>query len=206
MSRQRRPGTIDWVKSESKQIVLDDLEAGLVSLDDTDTAEDLYYGMYQYTPEFIAENVQFQQFKARLQDHRKQIRPQIEAPQFEMAALAHDRLLTPKRTHNSRGEKIFYLTQANSFLEQDIRDNKHRRMTPSELKATRQEYAEWPLRIFDGRIRQMIRRQRFINYLNDKREEEKLARQLRRMNLGLPAETPQERRNRRMEVEEDESL
>ena len=30
-------GNIDWFNSESKQIVLDDLEARVISLDDTDT-------------------------------------------------------------------------------------------------------------------------------------------------------------------------
>ena len=52
--------TIDWKNSESKQIVIDDLEAGVVSMDESDTAEDLFYGMCQFTPEFIAEKVPFE--------------------------------------------------------------------------------------------------------------------------------------------------
>ena len=39
---QRNPETIDWAKSLSKQLVLDNLENHVISLDESDTAEDLY--------------------------------------------------------------------------------------------------------------------------------------------------------------------
>lgn len=196
---QRNPNTIDWTNSESKAIVLDDLESGSISIDNSDTAEDLYYGMYQFTPEFITEGVKFEQFKARLRDHRKQVKDRMERSSWEMAALAHDRLMQPKKTHNIRGEKVFYLTPAYRLLAMDVAANKHQIMTPSELKLSRPEYAEWNLKLFDQRIRQAIRRKRFVNYLNDKREDKESERKGRRRTLGLPEETPLEQRQRMVE-------
>lgn len=190
------PGTMDWRNSESKQIVLDDLEAGVISLDETDTAHDLYYGMYQYTPEFIAEKVLFPQFELRLKDHREQLRPKFEAPSFEAAALAHDRYLCPKKTHNQRGEKIFYWSDAMNLLKQDVANKKHEMMSPSELRLSRPVYQEFSLRVFDQRIRQAIRKERLINWKNDTRQETQEERHKRRRELGLTEETPQELRER----------
>ena len=196
----RKPGTIDWTNSESKQIVLDDLEAGVISMDNTDTAEALYYGMYQYSPEFIAEKVLFEQFKVRLKDHRKQLQRKSNSTQLEMAALAHDRLLFPKKTHNEKGEKIFYWTEGMKLLKQDIDDGLHLKMTPSQLQKMRPvEYGEFSPKIFGRRIRQAIRKKRLINWKNDKREEAKKERIERRRELGLLDETPQEHRERMLE-------
>ena len=180
---QRNPGTIDWSKSLSRKLVLDDLEEGIISLDETDTAEDLYEFVYKDTPEFIMENVGFQQFKNRLKDHRSQVSKRHEAAQMEIAALEHDLDLFPIRTHNDRGEKKFYLTEAYKKLAEDISEKKHETMTPSELKASRPEYAEWPLKIFDGRIRQAIRRARMVNWRNDKREAKEKKRREKREKL-----------------------
>lgn len=192
----RNPETIDWGKSESKQIVLDDLEARVISLDNTDSAEDLYYGMYCNTPEFITEKVGFKQFRDRLRDHRKQVKVKLEAPGWETAALAHDRLLFPKKTHNQRGEKIFYLSEAYPLLIQDVVAKKHLQMKPSQLKASRPEYGDFSLAIFDQRIRQAVRKERLINWMEDKRNAEIQERKERRRNLGLSEETPLEQLQR----------
>ena len=69
-------------------------------------------------------------------------------------------------------------------------------MTPSQLRASRPQYQEFPLRIFDGRVRQAIRKHRFINWMNDKREEVLAERKAYRKELNLPEETPREQRER----------
>lgn len=161
-------------------MVLDDLENGVISLDNSDSAHDLYHNMYKHTAEFIVERVEYEQFRDRLRDHRAQVGRRHEAAQWEMAALAHDRQLFPIRTHNDRGEKKFYLSTAGALLAEDVKQEKHKTMKPSELRASRPEYAEFPLKIFDGRIRQAIRRERMVNWRSDKREElEKEQRQRR---------------------------
>ena len=153
---KRNPGTINWAKSLSRQVVLDDLENGVISLDETDTAEELYHFVYKHTQEFMLEKVLFPQFKKRLEDHRAQVKKRHKASQWESAALAHDKELFPTRTHNDRGEKKFYLTEAYNLLAQDVQEKKYLLMTPSELKASRPEYGEFTLGVFDGRIRHAI--------------------------------------------------
>ena len=196
-AEKEKPKTIDWLNSESKQVVLDDLQSGLISLDTTDTAHDLYYGMYQFAPEFIAEGVQYNQFRARFNDHRKAIKKQQDRSEWETAALAHDRLIFPKKTHNARGERVFYMTDAARQLAQDVEDQLHVTLKPSGLRALRQDlYGEWPLKTFDQRIRQAVQRKKFVNYLSDKRLEKEMERKEKRKALKLPEETPKERYER----------
>ena len=188
----RNTETIDWTKSESRQIVLDDLELGVISLDESDTAEELFYGMYQHTPEFIVEKVRFEQFKKRLKDHREQVKRAKGAPDWEFAALQHDRNIFEKKTHNHRGEKIFYWSDAWPLLIKDVAAKRHIAMKPQELKATRREYDNFTLKIFDWKIRQVVRREKLINWKNDKREAEMEERKARRIALNLPEKNPQE--------------
>lgn len=201
--KEKASDLIDWAKSESKQIVLDDLENGAISLDDTDKAEDLFENMYKHTPEFILEKVPFRQFRDRLRDHRKALQTRDDRIAWETACYAHDRLVYPTTTHNSRGEKKFYLTPAAALLTQDIEDGKHLRMKPSELQASRPEYQEFSRVIFDGRIRQAIRKRRMVNYMNDKRLEEEMERRMQRLNLGLPGETPWQKQQRLEQEQQD---
>lgn len=193
---QKSKKTIDWTNSESKQIVWDDLEAGIISIDTTDKARDLYFGMYCHIPEFILEGVTYEQFRNRLNDHRKVFQNRAQTVSRECAALAHDRLLYPQRSHNDRGEKIFHLTEAFQLLKQDVANKLHKKMKPSKLKQTRAEYADFSLQVFDRKIRQAVRRERLINWLNDKREEAIMQRREHRKELGLPEETPMEKYKR----------
>jgi len=181
---RRNPGTIDWTKSLSRQMVLDDLENGVVSVDETDSAEDLYYLFYVHTDEFKREKVLFRQFRDCLRDHREQVKKRQEASQWEMAAFAHDNAIFPTRTHNDRGEKKFYLTPAYRLLAKDVGNKLHQLMTPSQLKASRPEYEEFSNKVFDGRIRQAIRRERMVNWRNDKREADEKKLNKRRQELA----------------------
>jgi hypothetical protein len=54
---------------------------------------------------------------------------------------------------------------AKLLLRQDVKDEKHATMTPSELKSTRQEYKQFELVIFKRRIYQEVRRKKFFHYL-----------------------------------------
>ena len=188
----RSPGTIDWAKSESRQILLDDLEAGVISLDESDTAHELFYGMYQHTPEFIAEEVGFEQFKKRLKSHCKQVKCAKEAPVWQYAALQHDRNIFEKKTHNQRGKKIFYWSDAWPLLIQDVAAKRHITMKPKELKTTRREYDNFSLKIFNWKVRQVVRGERLINWKNDKREADIEEQKARCRALNLSEKTPQE--------------
>jgi hypothetical protein len=67
----RRQGWIEWRSSRARAILLIDLNAGLLSLDENELSAQQAWEKYRHRPEFRA--VPFVQFSARLKDHRKQV-------------------------------------------------------------------------------------------------------------------------------------
>ena len=163
------PDWIDWRTSQAKEIILEDLEEGILSLDENEVSAEDAWEVYRHLPEFVAPGVVFSQFKERLKDHRKQVMKRRNQSEREIQALAHDRQLYPRQTHNHRGEPVFDLSIAKQFLKEDVRNNKHTTMTPSELQKTRPEYMTFKPNKFKHRIYQEVRRQKFIFYLELKR-------------------------------------
>jgi hypothetical protein len=62
---------VDWRKSDARAIVLRHLEEGLLSLDENEVSAETAWRMFKEKPQF--KHVEFDQFKLRLRDHRKQI-------------------------------------------------------------------------------------------------------------------------------------
>lgn len=170
--RKRREGFIDWRNSEAKAALLKHLLDGVLTLDESEvSAEEAWATRYSNMTEFA--NVVFEQFKLQLKAHRKLIKEKTSAANVQEAALQHDRRIYPEKTHYESGRPIFRMSPAQSLLGADVRDGRHREMTPATLKSSRPEYDEWALPIFRQRIYQEVRRQKFINYLEWKREESK---------------------------------
>jgi hypothetical protein len=175
MPKSRRPGWIDWAKSAAKQIILDDLDRGVLPVDEAElSAEEAWDLVYSQMYEFIRpETVVFSQFKERLRDHRKKQGALVTRAAWESEALAHDRRLFPRRTENNRGEPVFDLSAAKLLLRADVAEGKQNRMTPGQLQKSRVEYEPFSTVKFKHRIYQEVRRQKFINYLNMRREQGK---------------------------------
>jgi hypothetical protein len=134
------------------------------------SAEEAWEICYQHMEEFITPKpVVFSQFKERLRDHRKQVGANVTRAGVESAALARDRLLFPRQTENHRGEPFFDLHPAKLLLRSDVKEGLHREMTPTQLQNSREEYKGFPAKKFKHRIYQEVRRQKFINYLNQRR-------------------------------------
>ena len=87
----------------------------------------------------------------------------------ESECLAHDRRLFPRQTENHRGEPVFDLSAAKLLLRADVEEGKHNQLTPSQLQASRLEYHPFNAKKFKHHIYQEVRRQKFINYLNQRR-------------------------------------
>jgi hypothetical protein len=164
----RRPGWIDWKASSAKQIILDDLENGVLPVNEEDCSAEDAWTLYSKMAEFVP--VVFSQFKERLRDHRKQCRQQITRADRESEMLAHDRQLFPRQMENHRGEPVFDLSAAKMLLRADVREGKHLTMTPSQLQQTRPAaYGPFDPRKFKHRIYQEVRREKFLNHLASKR-------------------------------------
>ena len=87
-----------------------------------------------------------------------------------------DRELHPRSTRNNRGELVFDLSEAKELLREDVNNKLHEQMTPLQRKATRDHYKPFSNKVFKERIYQEVRYQKYLYYLNKKREKEKEAR------------------------------
>jgi hypothetical protein len=163
----RRPGWIDWKASRARQIILDDLEHGVLPVDEEECSIEEAWRFYSQMAEFVP--VAFSQFKERVKGHRKQCREQITRSDLELEMLAHDRQLFPRQMVNHRGEPGFDLSAAKMLLRADVKEGKHLRMTPSQLQLSQAAYAPFDPRKFKHRIYQEVRREKFLNYLAKKR-------------------------------------
>jgi hypothetical protein len=168
-----RPGWIKWVKCAAKHIIMDDLLCGILPLGDEEmSAEEAWELQYEHMAEFIRDGVVFSQFKAGLADHRAKVVKDMTRSTYERDALTHDRLLHPRQMMNHRGAPVFNLLPAKLLLREDIKDRKHLRMSPSQLRQSRIAiYGMFGLSEFKRRIYQAVRREKFINWMDDKRQQ-----------------------------------
>lgn len=164
----RRQGWIDWRKSEAKATLMYDLEHDFIPLVAEEMPASECWEIYQHCPEFAG--VQFDQFEARLKDHRVAVAKMKDASFYDEEAFIHDRRLYPRKTHNQRGDAVFDKSDAQEKLREDVRNKKHKRMSPTDLYWSRREYYEvFSLDKFRGRIYQEERHQKFIFYLARRR-------------------------------------
>ena len=190
MAQSSKDGWIDWRNSESRSILLLDLESGVLPLDIT--AQEAWE-IYALEPVFIVEGVVFDQFKARLAGHRKQVRRDHAQRQHEEAALVHDRQLYPRAFVNHRAEPVFDMSEAKTFLEQDVECGKPQTMTMSALHHSRQAYLKFRPDIFRQRVYQEQRRQKFLVYLEQKRVLKEEAAEKRRKKVREKARQTKEK-------------
>ena len=161
-----KEGWIDWRNSDARVVLLHDLEARVLPLDWS--AEEAWQ-IYSTDGIFIQEGVVFEQFKARLADHCKQVGRDHKQRDFEEQALIHDRAMYERATKNQWGQPVFDLSDAKPLLQGDVERKLHELMTPAQLQKTRPEYAPFQPRIFRHRVYQEVRRQKFLFYLEEKR-------------------------------------
>lgn len=165
----RNPDFIPWRKSLARATILEDLVNGTLSLDNNEVPAEIAYEHYRKKPEFA--EVVFSQFKARLSDHRKQVKKNYDRAHKEEKALCHDRTLFPRRLKNLRRELVFDLHPAKPILRQMVKEGTYKNKTPREVWSLDANFQVFPLDKFRQRIYQEIRRWKFVNYLNAKREE-----------------------------------
>ena len=65
---------------------------------------------------------------------------------------------------------MFDLHPAKRLLGDDLRNQRHIGLTPKAFRLTRAENQDFDLEVFRQRIYQEIRREKFINWLNERRD------------------------------------
>ena len=136
-----------------------------------DTSWEMYY---EHHPDF--KDVVFSQFEKRLSDHRKQIKKGLLRSKIEESAMLQDRQRFPRQRRNQKGELVFDLHPARDLLRKDVAEKLHVGVTPKMLQSYREEYKEFDLKVFRQRIYQTMMREKFVNWLQFKREQGKLLR------------------------------
>ena len=167
MPRSKKEGWISWRGCAARTVLMTDLIDGILPVEASRITAEEAWEVYKTMDEFAI--VVFDQFKARLQDHRKQVAENKIRAARELDALRHDRRLFPRQTVNHQGELVFDLHPAKLLLRADVKAGKHLRMTPRELQLTNVSYEMFEPDIFRQRIYQEVRRFKFVNYLIERR-------------------------------------
>ena len=162
--------TIDWANSAAKQVLIDDLDSEVLPVDKEQlSAKEAWDQVYQHMVEF--HGVPYKQFRDRLNALRKAHKKKKSYADWDAQAVAHDRMLHPRKAHNHLGQPVFSTTTALKSLADDVKAGKHKRMKPRELRETCPEYKIFSLSVFRQRIYQQRRRVKFEFYLEEKRLE-----------------------------------
>lgn len=143
-----------WAKTTAKCLLTNNIISGHVTHDMP--AKDVFL----WRPEYAA--TEWQKFPRQLRDLRKQLKVSETKANKDAAALAHDRQLFPKKTHNTLNLTNWYQSPAQQFLKQDIEDGKHKVMKPEELHKSRLEYQVFSLDVFCGHIYQEVKTCKFL--------------------------------------------
>eukprot|EP00980_Cylindrotheca_fusiformis_P026501 scaffold16306_cov113-Cylindrotheca_fusiformis.AAC.1 len=159
---------INWRSSAARAIVIEDLVRGILPLENSQMTAEEAFEIYREMDEFAG--VVFVQFRLRLKDHRSQVKKDLLRSRYEEECLRHDRRLFPRKSVDHNGTPVFDLHPAKLLLRQDVAEKKHLQMTPFQLWESRDEYLEFEQAFFRNKIYQAARRQKFINYLQMKRE------------------------------------
>ena len=170
MPPSTRSGWINWNHSKPQKILLRDLEPGgpLHEMDHIPARDVFTY--YKQFPEF--DKVVFSQFEVRLEGHRGTSERDRKIAARDREAMLKDRRLLPRSRMNERGELVFDLHPAKKLLRKDVKNKVHEQMPPSAMRQSRPAYMKFTLKIFTHRIYQEVRRQKFLHFLDLKRQRE----------------------------------
>lgn len=193
MPRSTKPGWVEWKQCPGRQVILDDLKDEIIPLKNSYPVKWIW-DAYKEREEF--RGVCFEQFAERFEDHKKQEFNFRKRAETDMVDLLHDLSLHPPRTTNRQGEPLFYLSDAKEKLEEDVKEKKHEKMTPSKLRRSRPEYMAFRMTDdeFKQRIYQEVKRQKFIHYLNWKRDMAKQEQEERWKNKNKRKEIAEEKK------------
>jgi hypothetical protein len=172
------PKNTNWVKwrnHPAREVILQDLNYGGWLYDELKQDEELnlalVFAICNHKHPEIFNEVDFSQFKVRMEDCTTKNKERRDHSKLEHAWTLHDRQLHPRQLKNHRGELAFDLHPAKLLLRKDVKAGAHAEMAPSQFQGTRAECQEFDRDIFRQRIYQEERHQKYLNFLGEKRTE-----------------------------------
>ena len=160
---------IDWRKSHARIVLLEDLESGVLPLEESELSVKEAWALYKNEDGF-KNLVEFGQFKKQLEAHREQVSKKKNKSSFEEKALDHDLTVRKRSKYNRRGELKFDYHPAKLLLRADVKNGVHKTLGLGQLWKKHAEYQAFLKRKFSERLRQEVRRSKFVYYMNRKRE------------------------------------
>ena len=128
---------------------------------------------YKDTIEFTIPGMDFDDtFKRRLQALRDQVEAHRERAQDDRKALAACRQNYPPTDRNHRNEPHWNGSRAQNLLEEDLQDDAHLNFDDKKFFwQSRDEYQEFPYKIFRGHVHQAIRTRKYLHTLRVRGDE-----------------------------------
>ena len=172
--KKARDGWVNWRMHAAREILWEDIEPGgwLHGLDNEDARA--VFDVYQ-SRQAEFQDIPFAQFEARYNETIKRATKRRARALQEEHFFQHDRLLHPRQSHNHRGEPVFDMdATAKAQLLWDVDNKLHKQYTPMKLWELRPAiYGKYKLNIFRAKIYQVVRKKKFINWLEKKRTEKR---------------------------------
>jgi len=166
--KKKAKTTINWRYSDARKIIFQDLEDGIFD-PETMSPREAWEQVYKHHKAF--KNVPWEQFEENFQNNCDQFLQKRQRRELEEMLYQHDKALHPRTNpRDSQGRLIFHRHAAKDLLRTDIQNGLYPQKKPEELWHSHPEYEEFELKVFTQRIYQEIRRNKYINYANDKRE------------------------------------
>jgi hypothetical protein len=188
---------VKWRNHPAREVILQDLNYGGWLYDEL-KGDDLnlatVFALYNHKDPEIFNEIDFSQFKERMEDYIKKNNERSDRSKREYAWMLHDRQLHPRQLKNHRGELVFDLHPAKLLLREDIKAGAHAELVPSQFQGTRAEYQEFDRDIFRQRIYQEERYQKYRNWLEDKRTEKRRAHRERQEETKVKEAEKQEKK------------
>jgi hypothetical protein len=155
---------LTWRGSKARDLLEKDLISGDIPLDvNVMEAREVYI----QRPEFA--DFEYNHFRDRLRYLRNQIKEKKDDATSASVALAHDRQIYPKASHNQRGEPRWEGSEMERLLRLDMDAGKDKSMKPIALYQSRKEYNEsCALSLFRKHIDQEQRRRKMLAYYASK--------------------------------------
>lgn len=116
-------------------------------------------------------------FADKLRYLRNKISEKEDRSKVDADAFAHDRLIFPAHTQDTKGRPIWAGSKAEELLRKDIQDGKNKEMKPRFLYELREEYNEnYDLDFFRNKIYQVekaLKREAYVKAKSDKKKKKK---------------------------------
>lgn len=164
LPEQPNEPTVPWADSKARKLLVQDVLDGVVPLE-PDNEMPLNV-IFTSRPEFAEYG--YTNFSSRLATIRHQTKRDNGRAADDLAAFEAFQALNIAHTHSPHGYPEWESSKAQKRLQKDIDDGLDKMLTPLELWCFREEYDDYPLKVFRDHIYQEHRTRKFYHTLKVK--------------------------------------